>query len=60
MVEFSLNGERLGYQGDPQLPLLWYLRDVINLTGTKYGCGIGQCGASALTAQLFNDLTVCP
>lgn len=30
---------------DPQMPLLWALRDVVGLTGTKYGCGIGQCGA---------------
>ena len=30
---------------DPQIPLLWVLRDLLNLTGTKYGCGIGQCGA---------------
>jgi isoquinoline 1-oxidoreductase subunit alpha len=31
--------------GDPQMPLLWYLRDVLRLTGTKFGCGIGACGA---------------
>ena len=45
MIGFSLNGEPVHYDGDPQLPLLWYLRDVIHLTGTKYGCGIAQCGS---------------
>jgi isoquinoline 1-oxidoreductase alpha subunit len=44
-VELQLNGRRYEYDGDPDQPLLWVLRDVIGLTGTKYGCGIGQCGA---------------
>src|ERR1700752_4214733 len=33
------------YDGDPSMPLLWFLRDIANLTGTKYGCGMALCGA---------------
>jgi isoquinoline 1-oxidoreductase subunit alpha len=40
-----INGKTVTYQGDPQMPLLWMLRDELDLTGTKYGCGIAQCGA---------------
>jgi isoquinoline 1-oxidoreductase alpha subunit len=45
MVEFMLNGSRRTFDGDPDMPLLWYLRDEAGLTGTKYGCGGGFCGA---------------
>ena len=45
MVSFTVNGERRVYEGDPEMPLLWYLRDTLNLKGAKYGCGIGSCGA---------------
>ena len=44
-MELKINGQRYDYEGDPEQPLLWVLRDEIGLTGTKYGCGIGQCGA---------------
>jgi isoquinoline 1-oxidoreductase subunit alpha len=44
-VEFTINGERYRYDGDPEQPLLWVLRDELGLTGTKFGCGIGACGA---------------
>ncbi len=44
-ITFTLNGKRRTLTLDPQMPLLWALRDTIGLTGTKYGCGIGQCGA---------------
>jgi isoquinoline 1-oxidoreductase alpha subunit len=44
-VEFTLNGQPARFDGDPDTPLLWVLRDHIGLTGTKYGCGIAQCGA---------------
>jgi isoquinoline 1-oxidoreductase alpha subunit len=44
-IEFELNGRRTRFDGDPAMPLLWYLRDYARLTGTKYGCGIGACGA---------------
>jgi aerobic-type carbon monoxide dehydrogenase small subunit (CoxS/CutS family) len=47
MPRFSLtvNGKKNPVDVDPATPLLWVLRDELNLTGTKYGCGIGQCGA---------------
>jgi isoquinoline 1-oxidoreductase alpha subunit len=44
-VEFEVNGKPCRFDGDPQTPLLWVLRDDLDLTGTKYGCGIAQCGA---------------
>lgn len=44
-MELEINGQRYDYEGDPEQPLLWVLRDEMGLTGTKYGCGIGQCGA---------------
>ncbi|HKK22660.1 MAG TPA: (2Fe-2S)-binding protein [Pseudohaliea sp.] len=45
MIKFTVNGEAHSVEGDGTLPLLWYLRDVANMTGTKYGCGAGLCGA---------------
>lgn len=45
MVKLRVNGEEKTYGGDPSMPLLWYLRDELGLTGTKYGCGIAACGA---------------
>ncbi|NKF20719.1 (2Fe-2S)-binding protein [Solimonas marina] len=45
MIEFKVNGETRKVDADPQTPLLWVLRDELGLTGTKYGCGIAQCGA---------------
>jgi isoquinoline 1-oxidoreductase alpha subunit len=44
-TEFLLNGAKATFDGDPDTPLLWVLRDHLELTGTKYGCGIAQCGA---------------
>jgi isoquinoline 1-oxidoreductase alpha subunit len=44
-VEFTINGQRASFDGDETMPLLWYLRDHARLTGTKFGCGIGACGA---------------
>jgi isoquinoline 1-oxidoreductase alpha subunit len=44
-IAFSVNGVTRSYSGDPEMPLLWYLRDTLQLTGTKYGCGKGLCGA---------------
>ncbi len=44
-IRFTLNGSGVEFAGDPAMPLLWYLRDHAGLTGTKYGCGIGACGA---------------
>jgi isoquinoline 1-oxidoreductase alpha subunit len=45
MVTLSINGEKRQLDVDPDMPLLWALRDVAKLTGTKYGCGKGLCGA---------------
>ena len=45
MIKLQVNGTQKQFDGDPEMPLLWYLRDVLELTGTKYGCGIGVCGA---------------
>jgi len=45
MIEFTLNGRPQKLDTDPNTPLLWALRDELGLTGTKFGCGIGQCGA---------------
>jgi isoquinoline 1-oxidoreductase alpha subunit len=44
-VEFTMNGEPMSLDVDPQMPLLWAIRDVAGLTGTKYGCGAALCGA---------------
>lgn len=45
MVKLNVNGQQYELNVDPSTPLLWVLRDNLNLTGTKYGCGISQCGA---------------
>ena|SRR5688572_7636254 len=44
-TELSINGEMRAVEADPATPLLWVLRDYLGMTGTKFGCGIGQCGA---------------
>jgi isoquinoline 1-oxidoreductase subunit alpha len=44
-VSLFINGKRRTVTADPAMPLLWVLRDVVGLTGTKFGCGIAQCGA---------------
>jgi len=44
-VKLTVNGEPREFTGDPQTPLLWVLRDTLKLTGTKFSCGIGLCGA---------------
>jgi isoquinoline 1-oxidoreductase alpha subunit len=45
MVHMTVNGVARSFDGDPEMPLLWYLRDMLGLTGTKFGCGMGLCGA---------------
>ncbi len=45
MVKLNINGEDIDIDVDPDTPLLWALRDNLNMTGTKFGCGIAQCGA---------------
>jgi isoquinoline 1-oxidoreductase subunit alpha len=48
MANITVNGEQRKFNGDPNLPLLWYLRDEVGLTGTKFGCGVGVCGACTI------------
>ena len=45
MISLSINGQSHNVDVEPDTPLLWVLRDTIGMTGTKYGCGIAQCGA---------------
>lgn len=45
IYNLSINGKTYKVEADPKMPLLWVIRDLANLTGTKYGCGIAQCGA---------------
>ena len=45
MVHLKVNGVSQSFDGDPDMPLLWYLRDILGLTGTKFGCGMALCGA---------------
>jgi len=45
MVNFTVNGTARTFDGDEDMPLLWYLRDDLRLTGTRFGCGAGLCGA---------------
>jgi len=44
-VSFTLNGKPISLDVDPDMPLLWAIRDAVGLTGTKFGCGMAQCGA---------------
>ena len=53
-VSFTLNGKTVSYEGDPETPLLWVIRDDFGLTGTKYGCGIAQCGACTVHVDGLN------
>jgi len=45
MIQVTVNGKARQFDGDPEMPLLWFLRDELRLTGTKFGCGMGLCGA---------------
>ena len=45
MIKLKVNGENRQFDGDPEMPLLWYLRDELDLKGAKFGCGMGLCGA---------------
>jgi isoquinoline 1-oxidoreductase alpha subunit len=48
MVSFTLNNQQVSVNADPKTPLLWAIRDHVGLTGTKYGCGAGLCGACTI------------
>ena len=45
MYKLNVNGKVQNVDAEPEMPLLWVLREILGMTGTKYGCGIGQCGA---------------
>ena len=45
MINLDVNGQPHEFAGDPEMPLLWFLRDSLQLTGSKFGCGMGLCGA---------------
>ena len=53
-ISFTLNGKAVSYQGDPETPLLWVIREDYALTGTRYGCGIAQCGACTVHLDGLN------
>jgi isoquinoline 1-oxidoreductase alpha subunit len=55
MVTLRVNGQDRSFDGDPAMPLLWYLRDELGLTGTKFGCGQALCGAC--TVHLDGEAT---
>jgi isoquinoline 1-oxidoreductase alpha subunit len=48
MISLTVNGVEHSFDGDPETPLLWFVRDQIGLNGTKYGCGTGLCGACTI------------
>jgi isoquinoline 1-oxidoreductase subunit alpha len=48
MITVHVNGQAQSFDGDPSMPVLWYLRDVLGLTGTKFGCGVAACGACTI------------
>ena len=45
---FTINGKAVDVQAEPDTPLLWVIRELVGLTGTKYGCGVAQCGACSV------------
>jgi len=51
MIELTVNGKAYSIDVEPDTPLLWVIREQIGLTGTKYGCGIGRCGACMVHAD---------
>src|SRR4029077_9089504 len=55
MSTLHVNGQAQSFDGDPTMPVLWYLRDVLGLAGTKFGCGVAACGAC--TIHLDGDAT---
>jgi isoquinoline 1-oxidoreductase subunit alpha len=50
-MELTINGKTSQVDADPNMPLLWLLRDVLNLTGTKFGCGVAACGACTVHVE---------
>ena len=60
MIRFKVNGKDRSFDGDPEMPLLWYLRDVAGLTGTKYGCGVEICAACTVWIDRSSSTPVTP
>ena len=60
MIRLTVNGKAQTYEGEGDLPLLWYLRDFLGLTGSKYGCGKGLCGSCTvhLEGQAIRSCTL--
>jgi len=60
MIHLTVNNARVALELDPETPLLWVLRDHLGLTGTKYSCGIGECGACRvlLDGEAVNSCTL--
>ncbi|MEK9970370.1 MAG: 2Fe-2S iron-sulfur cluster-binding protein, partial [Ferrovibrio sp.] len=50
-IKFTLNGKPVSLDVDPDMPLLWAVRDEIGLTGSKFGCGMAQCGACTMHVE---------
>ncbi|MGV3569195.1 MAG: (2Fe-2S)-binding protein [Ramlibacter sp.] len=50
-MELNINGARVQVEADPAMPLLWVLRDLLGMTGTKFGCGVAACGACTVRVQ---------
>lgn len=50
-MQLIINGKKYAYDGDPDMPFLWYVRDLAGLTGTKFGCGAGLCGACTVHVE---------
>ena len=48
MIQLTINKKQYNVDVSPEMPLLWVLRDVLGMTGTKYGCGMAQCGACTI------------
>jgi isoquinoline 1-oxidoreductase alpha subunit len=48
MAKLNINGKVRDVQAEPDMPLLWVIREIVGLTGTKYGCGVAQCGACSI------------
>ena len=63
MVKLNVNGMERSFDGDASMPLLWYLRDELRLTGTKFGCGMSLCGACTVHKDgkaIRSCITPCP
>jgi isoquinoline 1-oxidoreductase subunit alpha len=58
MINLSVNGAKISVDAPKDMPLLWVLRDLLGLTGTKFGCGIAQCGPARCTWTAMRDAHV--